>query len=43
MYMTPEDAARGILLMDELPEVNPDTGGSANYSDLSEKEIFKNG
>ena len=43
MYMPPEDAARGILLMDELPEVNSDTGGSNNYSDLSEKEIFKNG
>ena len=43
MNMTPEDAARGILLMDRLPESNEDSGGSANYSDLSEKEIFKNG
>jgi hypothetical protein len=43
MYMTPEDAARGILLMDQIPDVNEDSGGSNNYSDLSTKEIFKNG
>ena len=41
MYMTPEDAARGILLMDQVPEINEDSGGSSNYSDLSQKEIFK--
>ena len=41
MYMTPEDAARGIMLMDSVPEVNEDTGGSATYSDLSEREVFK--
>tara|TARA_R100001015_G_C4621116_1_gene178243 strand:- start:1104 stop:1892 length:789 start_codon:yes stop_codon:yes gene_type:complete len=39
-YMTPEDAARGILLMDEIPSENEDTGGWENYSDLSEKVIF---
>jgi len=39
-YMTPEDAARGILLMDEIPSVNEDTGGWENYSDLSEKRAF---
>ena len=42
MYMTPEDAARGILLMDQLPEVNEDTGCSINYSDLSSKLVFMN-
>jgi dTDP-4-amino-4,6-dideoxygalactose transaminase len=42
MYMTPEDAARGVLLMDQLPDVNEDSGGSENYSILSDKEIFKN-
>jgi len=42
MYMTPEDAARGIILMDELPEVNEDTGSRNNYSDLSSKSIFIN-
>jgi len=41
MYMTPEDAARGILLMDKLPEVNEDSGDSNKYSDLSLKAIFK--
>ena len=41
-YMTPEDAARGILLMDQIPEVNKDTGNSKTYSDLSNKKIFKN-
>ena len=42
-YMTPEDAARGILLMDQTPEFNEDTGNSNTYSDLSNKKIFKNG
>ena len=41
MYMTPEDAARGLLLFDELEEKNEDSGGWQNYSDLSNKEIFK--
>lgn len=41
MYMTPEDAARGILLMDQVPEDNEDTGDSTKYSDLSKKRIFK--
>jgi len=40
-YMTPEDAARGILLMDQLQEKNEDTGGSVNYFDLSEHPLFK--
>ena len=40
MYMTPEDAARGILLMDDVPEVNKDSGCWLNYSDLSAKKIF---
>ncbi len=30
-YMTPEDAARGIILMDAVPKVNPDQGGWKNY------------
>jgi dTDP-4-amino-4,6-dideoxygalactose transaminase len=33
-YMTPEDAARGILLMDMLPEVNEDTMTHEHYPDL---------
>jgi len=34
MYMTPEDAARGILLMDATPEVNKDYAGSQDYPDI---------
>jgi dTDP-4-amino-4,6-dideoxygalactose transaminase len=33
-YMTPEDAARGILLMDMLPEQNEDTMTHSHYPDL---------
>lgn len=33
-YMTPEDAARGIILMDKTPEVNEDSGGWQNYPDV---------
>ena len=40
-YMTTEDAARGILLMDQIPEFNEDTGSSKTYTDLSNKKIFK--
>lgn len=39
MYMTPEDAARGIILMDQVPENNEDTGNHTTYVDVS--EIFK--
>lgn len=40
MYMTPEDAARGIILMDQIPEINEDSGGSYNYTKLSELKLF---
>ena len=42
MYMTPEDAARGILLMDQIPEVNKDSQNSSMYTDLSKQAIFIN-
>lgn len=35
MYMTPEDAARGIILMDSVPDVNEDTGNHTTYVDVS--------
>ena len=35
-YMTPEDAARGILLMDMIPKVNEDTMSHEHYPDLRE-------
>ena len=41
MYMTPEDAARGILLMDKIPVENEDTQNSRLYTDLSTQPIFK--
>ena len=39
MYMTPEDAARGILLMDQIPENNKDSGCHLNYPDLTKLGI----
>ena len=43
MYMTPEDAARGILLFDQLGDIHPDGCTQDDYHDLTKKEIFKNG
>jgi len=40
-YMTPEDAARGILLMDQVADYTEDCGSNLHYSDLSQKTIFK--
>ena len=40
MYMLPEDAARGLILMNKIPKQNDDTGGSDNYTDLREQRIF---
>lgn len=34
VYMTPEDAARGILIMDQLPDNNEDTMDFTHYPDL---------
>lgn len=42
MYMTPEDAAIGIMKLDELPDYNPDTGSDQAYTDLSKQKIFDN-
>ena len=40
-YMTPEDAARGIILMDMLPPKSEDSMSWSHYPDLSTMEIFK--
>jgi len=40
MYMTPEDAARGIILMDNVPEINDDVCDTTNYLDV--EKIMKN-
>ena len=39
-YMTPEDAARGILLMDAIPGDYDDSGNSNTYVDLKHKRVF---
>ena len=41
MNMIPEDAARGILLMDSLPEVNEDVYGWESYYDISKRKVFE--
>jgi dTDP-4-amino-4,6-dideoxygalactose transaminase len=41
MYMTPEDAARGIILMDQTPDNTPDCGSWESYADLSKKKLWK--
>ena len=43
MYMTPEDAARGIILMDKINSqtlFHDDSGTNYNYPDLSSLDIF---
>jgi dTDP-4-amino-4,6-dideoxygalactose transaminase len=41
MYMTPEDAARGLILMKHTPKENEDSGGSFDNIDLTKQIIFK--
>ena len=40
MYMTPEDAARGLILMKHTPKENEDSGGSYDCIDLTKQEVF---
>jgi dTDP-4-amino-4,6-dideoxygalactose transaminase len=42
MYMTPEDAARGIILMDKISDVNDDSHNYNSYKDLRTNSFFKN-
>ena len=42
MYMTPEQAARGLTLMQNYPEHMPDILEDPHYRDLTEFELFKN-
>ena len=39
-YMTPEDAARGLLLMSQLPENNPDMMDFSHYPDLKAWKVI---
>lgn len=41
-YMTPEDAARGIILMDSVPEFNEDTGNHSTYPSVKKMLQFTN-
>lgn len=41
MYMTPEDAVRGIKLLKNIPNQNPVTGSSHTYKDISKYSIFQ--
>jgi dTDP-4-amino-4,6-dideoxygalactose transaminase len=42
MYMTPEQAARGLTLMQNYPEHMPDIPEDPPYRDLTEFDLFKN-
>jgi dTDP-4-amino-4,6-dideoxygalactose transaminase len=42
MYMTPEQAARGLTLMQSYPEHMPDIPENPPYRDLTEFDLFKN-
>ena len=42
MYMTPEQAARGLTLMQNYPESVPDIPEDPPYRDLTEFDLFKN-
>jgi dTDP-4-amino-4,6-dideoxygalactose transaminase len=42
MYMTPQDAAQGLCLLQNYPQFKSDQGELNGYRDLTEFEIFKN-
>lgn len=42
MYMTPQEAAHGLALMQNMELVNPDQGENNGYRDLTEFTLFKN-
>ena len=42
MYMTPQEAAHGLALMQNYPEHNSDLEEVNGYRDLTEFAIFKN-
>lgn len=41
MYMTPEDAARGLLLLEKTPATNDDTMDESHYPDLREWKLTR--
>ena len=42
MYMTPQEAAQGLCLLQNYPEHNRDMGETNGYRDLTEFPVFKN-
>lgn len=42
MYMTPQEAAHGLCLLQNYPEHVSDQAESAGYRDLTEFDVFKN-
>jgi dTDP-4-amino-4,6-dideoxygalactose transaminase len=42
MYMTPEDAARGLILMSKISDINHDSHSYKSYKDLRLNTVFKN-
>lgn len=42
MYMTPQEAAHGLALMQNMNLHNPDLGENNGYRDLTEFDVFKN-
>ena len=42
MYMTPEEAARGLTLMQNYPQHAPDVSEINWYRDLTESPVFQN-
>jgi len=42
MYMTPQQAAHGLALMQNYPDIVPDLGENNGYRDLTEFTLFRN-
>ena len=42
MYMTPEQAARGLELFEKMADVNPDQESSGTCKDLSVFDVYTN-
>ena len=40
MYMTPEEAAVGLLKLEKIHDYNDDTGSNLAYKDLSKQKVF---
>ncbi len=40
MYMTPEEAAIGLLKLETIGDDNPDTGSNLTYKDLRKQQVF---